>query len=96
MFCVSKVACKYDGITACKVHSFLCKLSPGVVVWQVLIAESYGGQDEPVDALLNNLVDIGVPVILDPLRVKANPTEGTYQVSTLQPAGRPRKKLCTR
>ncbi|KAK9817135.1 hypothetical protein WJX72_010039 [[Myrmecia] bisecta] len=45
---------------------------------KVLIAESYGGQDEPVDTLTANFVDIGVTV-LDPLRVKGVPTENTYQ-----------------
>lgn len=51
-----------------------------VVVVQLLIAESYGGRDEPVDALVANLVDIGVIPIMDPLRVKDTPTEQTYQV----------------
>ena len=46
---------------------------------QVIIAESYGGRDEPVDALVGNFVDIGLAPPFDPLRVKGTPTEQTYQ-----------------
>jgi len=46
---------------------------------QVLVAESYGGRDEPVDTLVNNLVAVNVVPVFDALRVKATPTEGTYQ-----------------
>ena len=55
---------------------------------QVVIAESYGGKDEPVDTLTGSFVDISVESLIDPLRVKATPTEATYQVilnSTLNP-----------
>ena len=45
----------------------------------MVIAESYGGRDEPVDTLVASLVDINVAPLLDPLRVKAPPTEATYQ-----------------
>ena len=44
-----------------------------------MIAESYGGRDEPVDALVGNFVDIGLAPPFDPLRVKGTPTEQTYQ-----------------
>lgn len=47
---------------------------------QVIIAESYGGRDEPVDTLVGSLVDINVTPVFDPLRVKAVPTEDIYQV----------------
>jgi len=46
---------------------------------KVLVAESYGGDDEPVDALMRQFVDIGVEAATDPLRVRDTPTEGTYQ-----------------
>jgi flavin reductase (DIM6/NTAB) family NADH-FMN oxidoreductase RutF len=46
---------------------------------KVLVAESYGGQDEPVDVLTSNFVDLDVTSIMDPLRVKETPTEATYQ-----------------
>lgn len=45
---------------------------------QLLIAESYGGDDEPVDTLLQRFVALGVEG-LSPLRVKGEPTEATYQ-----------------
>ena len=45
----------------------------------MLIAESYGGRDEPVDALVGNFVDVGLAPAFDPLRVKGTPTEQTYQ-----------------
>lgn len=44
----------------------------------LLIAESYGGDDEPVDTLLQRFVALGVDG-LPPLRVKGEPTEATYQ-----------------
>ena len=46
----------------------------------MLIAESYGGQDEPVDTLLGSCVDAGADTSLQPLRVRETPTENTYQV----------------
>ena len=50
---------------------------------QVLVAESYGGRDEPVDTLVNNLVAVNVVPVFDALRVKEMPTEGTYQARSL-------------
>ena len=47
---------------------------------QVLIAESYGGRDEPVDTLINNFVGVGVEPVFEPVRVKEVPDEKTYQV----------------
>ena len=49
-------------------------------VLQVLIAESYGGRDEPVDTLTGSFVDINVEPVMDPLRIKETPSEATYQV----------------
>lgn len=48
---------------------------------QVLILESYGGRDEPVDTLTNNFVGVGVEPALDAVRIKEVPNEGTYQVT---------------
>ncbi len=47
---------------------------------QVLIAESYGGRDEPVDTLINNFVGVGVEPVFEPVRVKEVPDEKAYQV----------------
>ena len=47
---------------------------------QVLIAESYGGRDEPVDSLVSAFVDAGVDPMMGALRVKDDPTEALYQV----------------
>ena len=47
---------------------------------QVLIAESYGGRDEPVDTLINNFVGVGVEPVFEPVRVKEVPNEKAYQV----------------
>ena len=49
----------------------------------MLIAESYGGKDEPVDTLITSCVDAGADTSLQPLRVKSTPTENTYQASLL-------------
>lgn len=45
----------------------------------VILAESYGGDDEPVDTVSRKFTDIGVKLPLMPLRVKETPTEATYQ-----------------
>ena len=47
---------------------------------RVIVAESYGGKDEPVDTLVAQLVDAGMELPPPPpLRVKTEPTEQTYQ-----------------
>lgn len=51
---------------------------------QVLIVESYGGRDEPVDTLTNNFVGVGVEPALEAIRVKEVPNEATYQVKLPQ------------
>ncbi|CAM6036220.1 unnamed protein product [Sphagnum compactum] len=45
----------------------------------LLIAESYGGDDEPVDTMLARFVGLGINSPFPPLRVKESPTEATYQ-----------------
>ncbi|GLI69412.1 hypothetical protein VaNZ11_014019 [Volvox africanus] len=47
---------------------------------KVVIAESYGGKDEPVDVLAANLVDVGAELLAPPLRVKDLPSQPTYQL----------------
>lgn len=67
---------------------------------QVLIAESYGGKDEPVDTLARTFRDINITPIVEPLRVKEDPTEATYQVLLLirlrgcNPSPHPSLSLC--
>ncbi|GMH33319.1 hypothetical protein BSKO_01153 [Bryopsis sp. KO-2023] len=46
---------------------------------KVIIAESYGGRDEPVDTLLASFVGVGVDPVMEPLRVKEEPDEALYQ-----------------
>lgn len=46
---------------------------------KIVVAESYGGKDEPVDSLVSSLVSAGVEPLLDPLRVKEEPTAALYQ-----------------
>ncbi|KAG1672365.1 hypothetical protein FOA52_010983 [Chlamydomonas sp. UWO 241] len=46
---------------------------------QVVVAESFGGKDEPVDTLLASLVDVGASAMGAPLRVKDIPQQGLYQ-----------------
>eukprot|EP00249_Psilotum_nudum_P015689 c25468_g1_i1 orf=99-1802(+) len=45
----------------------------------VVIAESYGGDDEPVDTIMQHFMELGMASPLAPLRVKETPTEATYQ-----------------
>ncbi len=47
---------------------------------QIVIAESYGGRDEPVDVLASSLVDLGAELLAPPLRVKEMPGQPTYQL----------------
>jgi len=45
---------------------------------RVIVAESYGGKDEPVDQLITGCVDVGAEV-LTTLRVKDLPSQSLYQ-----------------
>jgi flavorubredoxin/flavin reductase (DIM6/NTAB) family NADH-FMN oxidoreductase RutF len=42
--------------------------------------EAYGGDDEPIDPLLNQFRDLGLTLGFDPIRIKATPTDLTYQL----------------
>lgn len=46
---------------------------------KVLVAESFGGKDEPVDTLIKNLVGVKADTALDTLRVRDIPTQSLYQ-----------------
>lgn len=50
-----------------------------VVTLKVIVAESFGGDDEPVDSLMADLNGVGVEVLGDALRVKETPTNQLYQ-----------------
>lgn len=43
----------------------------------VVIAESYGGDDEPVDTTLGRFMELGKNTPFPPLRVKETPSEAT-------------------
>lgn len=43
------------------------------------MAESFGGRDEPVDPLVQDLVNVGAEMVGAALRVKAQPTQSLYQ-----------------
>ncbi|KXZ42718.1 hypothetical protein GPECTOR_122g459 [Gonium pectorale] len=47
---------------------------------KVVIAESYGGRDEPVDVLAASLQDVGAEILAPPLRIKDLPAQPTYQL----------------
>ena len=42
--------------------------------------ESYGGDDEPIDPLVNKFVDLGLKRAFDPIRIKDIPDASTYQL----------------
>ncbi|GBG88237.1 hypothetical protein CBR_g46804 [Chara braunii] len=46
----------------------------------ILIAESFGGDDEPVDPLMSRFAELGLTPAFAPLKVKDVPTEATYQL----------------
>ena len=72
-------SCAQEAASQGSVTICLCR---AMLPSQVLIAESYGGRDEPVDTLTNNFVGVGVEPALEPIRVKEIPNEATYQVHT--------------
>ncbi|XP_057865504.2 uncharacterized protein LOC131073132 [Cryptomeria japonica] len=45
----------------------------------IVIAESYGGDDEPVDTIAQRFVGLGISLPIPPLRIKEIPNEATYQ-----------------
>ncbi|KAH9308362.1 hypothetical protein KI387_036273 [Taxus chinensis] len=45
----------------------------------IIIAESYGGDDEPVDTIAQRFVALGISLPIPPLRIKEIPNEATYQ-----------------
>lgn len=45
----------------------------------IVIAESYGGDDEPVDTIAQRFVGMGISLPVPPLRIKEIPNEATYQ-----------------
>jgi len=47
---------------------------------KLLIGESYGGADEPVDTLAVKFAGLGLAEVVPALRVKETPTEATYQL----------------
>jgi|Transcript_183 flavorubredoxin/flavin reductase (DIM6/NTAB) family NADH-FMN oxidoreductase RutF len=47
---------------------------------KLLIGESYGGADEPVDTLAVKFAGLGLAEVVPALRVKEAPTEATYQL----------------
>ncbi len=54
--------------------------APASAPVQVVIAESFGGRDEPVDVLASSLVDVGAELLAPALRVKDLPAQPTYQL----------------
>jgi flavorubredoxin/flavin reductase (DIM6/NTAB) family NADH-FMN oxidoreductase RutF len=44
------------------------------------IFESYGGDDEPIDPVLNQFRDLGLTEVFPSIRIKETPTERTYQL----------------
>lgn len=58
------------------------------------IFESYGGDDEPIDPLLNQFRNLGLKEAFPSIRVKDTPTEATYQLC--EEAGTDMGQLLTR
>lgn len=56
--------------------------------------ESYGGDDEPIDPVLNKFRNLGLAVAFPAIRIKDTPTESTYQLC--EEAGTDLGQLLTR
>jgi hypothetical protein len=50
-----------------------------LLLLQVIVADSFGGSDEPVDTLVAGLLGVDAQVLGDALRVKEEPTHMLYQ-----------------
>lgn len=44
-----------------------------------LVAESYGGNDDPVDVITSQLIGVGLTPLMNAIRCRDDPTEETYQ-----------------
>lgn len=45
----------------------------------IALFESYGGDDEPIDPLLNRFRDLGLKEVVPAIRIRETPSEGIYQ-----------------
>lgn len=59
------------------VNTILAAVNPKQTIG---LFESYGGNDEPIDPLLNQFRDLDLTMAFEPIRVKDTPTEATYQL----------------
>ena len=63
-----------------------CRLALGTLMASVNskqsigLVESYGGDDEPIDPLLNKFRELELTDGFEPIRVKSTPTDVTYQI----------------
>jgi hypothetical protein len=62
------------------IHWWLYQAACCCCCWpQVIVADSFGGADEPVDTLVAALLGVDAQVLGDALRVKEEPTHMLYQ-----------------
>jgi flavorubredoxin/flavin reductase (DIM6/NTAB) family NADH-FMN oxidoreductase RutF len=69
------------GVVGTTAKAALGTLLAAVNAKQILgLFEAYGGEDEPIDPLVNQFRDLGLKLGFDPIRIKATPTDATYQL----------------
>jgi flavorubredoxin/flavin reductase (DIM6/NTAB) family NADH-FMN oxidoreductase RutF len=88
---VSELASRAQGLVLCAPPSSgavgtVAKAALGTLLAAVKakqtigLFEAYGGDDEPIDPLVNQFRDLGLTLGFDPIRIKSTPTDMTYQL----------------
>jgi flavorubredoxin/flavin reductase (DIM6/NTAB) family NADH-FMN oxidoreductase RutF len=70
-----------SGLAATPTKAALGTLVAAVKAKQTVgLFEAYGGDDEPIDTLVNRFRDLGLSIGFEPIRVKQTPTDQVYQL----------------
>jgi flavin reductase (DIM6/NTAB) family NADH-FMN oxidoreductase RutF len=70
-----------SGLAATTAKTALGTLVAAVKAKQTVgLFEAYGGDDEPIDTLVNRFRDLGLPLGFEPIRIKQTPTDQVYQL----------------
>jgi flavorubredoxin/flavin reductase (DIM6/NTAB) family NADH-FMN oxidoreductase RutF len=88
---VTELVSRAQGLVICTPPSSGLAATPAKAALGTLVAavkakqtvglfEAYGGDDEPIDTLVNRFRDLGLPLGFEPIRIKQTPTDQVYQL----------------
>jgi flavorubredoxin/flavin reductase (DIM6/NTAB) family NADH-FMN oxidoreductase RutF len=88
---VNELVSRAQGLVICTPPSSGSAATPAKAALGTLVAavkakqtvglfESYGGDDEPIDTLVNRFRDLGLDLGFEPIRIKQTPTDQIYQL----------------